>query len=197
MFFMYDSVTVDAIPEKPHAVAAYINGEYETYKEVKERFPDTRILQISVTGNIPAQCYDVEAGDYSIDDVPELFKVAKEHDVWRPCFYADLSNMPEVKKALNSVEGMTRDAVRLWVAYYTDGTPALPSGYDAHQFTKTALDRNLDESICATTFFQAEKPAPKPEPPKPAEPWKAEVTVDTTNGEWTVRGVPADSKPTV
>lgn len=153
MFTMYDDVDLDLIPVDPHAVAAYVNGEFANRDDAEKRFPHARILAISVTGIEAHECYDVEAGDYSIDDVPSLFKAAKDGDIWRPCFYADLSNMPAVKDKLNTVVEK-RDDVRLWVAYYNE-TPDLPSGYDAHQFTKTALGRSLDESICASDFFRA------------------------------------------
>lgn len=191
MFTMYDSVNLNEIPAEPHAVAAYINGEYANYEEAKKRFPHARILRISVTGlNTVADAYDIETGDYTADHVPSLYKLAHYAGVWRPCFYAQLSGvMPAVKKALNTVVA-AREDVRLWVAYYND-TAELPAGYDAHQFTCTALGRNLDESLCASTFFQAAKPAPVVEV-KPAEPWRAEVTVDTQSGHWDIKGLPAN-----
>lgn len=157
---MYDSVDLSVIPKEPHAVAAYINGRYANYEDAKRLFPNARILTISVTGlDTVADAYDIEAGDYSTADVSTLYKVANEHGVWRPCFYASLdTNMPGVKSELNKVV-KTRDDVRLWVAYYNEQSD-LPSGYDAHQFTETALGRNLDESICASNFFPATTPKP-------------------------------------
>lgn len=187
MFTMYDSVDLSQIPAEPHAVAAYINGEYANYEEAKKRFPHARILRISVTGDVVADAYDIEKGDYTPDRVPTLYKLALDGGVWRPCFYAQLSGvMPHVKAALNSVVQARKD-VRLWVAYYNEGSD-LPSGYDAHQFTSSALGRNLDESICDSDFFQPVKVAA----PVKHEPWRAEVTVDTENGEWSVKGLPAN-----
>ena len=188
MFTMYDSVTEDVIPKEPHAVAAYINGQYANFEKCRKMFPHARILTISVNGlDVIADAYDIEKGDYQPDETARLYQTAKAHGIWRPCFYAQLDGtMPAVKADLNKIVGLQRADVRLWVAYY-NGQPDLPPGYDAHQFTDRALGRNLDESICADTFFRAAKPEIK----KPAEPWRAEITVNTDDGEWSVKGLPA------
>lgn len=200
MFFMYDSVDLDQIPAEPHAVAAYLNGHYANVDAAREKFPHARILTISVAGDVAADCYDVEQGDYTPEDVPRLYQIAHGQGVWRPCFYASLENgMQQVKEQLNRVVTERAD-IRLWVAYY-NGVQDLPAGYDAHQFTDKALGRNLDESICADTFFKpAEKPAPKPEPPAD-DWWRAEVSVCVNkdapdHGKWTIKPNGRDaSKP--
>jgi hypothetical protein len=151
MFVMYDSVTLAAVPAGPHAVACYRNGLYANEEQARRLFPHARILPISVAGAVECDCYDIETGDYSPSDVPELLSVALHARVWRPCFYANLSTMPRVVEQLRST-GVRRDSYRLWVAYY-NGHTDLPVEYDAHQFTDRALGRNLDESICRDTFF--------------------------------------------
>lgn len=184
MFTMYDSTTPEVIPESPHAVLAYINGDFANYDYCKKRFPHARILRCSVVGMVAADLYDIEKGDYEAAQVPELYKIAKDAGIWRPGFYAQLSGvMPEVKAELNKVAGITRQDVRLHVAYY-NGTPDLPEGYDAHQFTNHALGRNLDESICADNFFQPVKPT---EVEVPIEEWHAEISVNTRTREWDVK----------
>lgn len=196
MFIMYDSTTPEVIPANPHAVLAYINGEFANYEYCKEHFPHARILRMSVTGNVVADGYDIERSDYDPADVPGLYTKARDAGIWRPCFYAQLSGvMPAVKKELNTVV-KTRQDVRLMVAYY-NGTPDLPTGYDSHQFTDKALGRNLDESICASDFFQPvhpSAPAPKPPTEKPAEIWKAEVAVNLGTGHWNIKGLPGGSE---
>lgn len=183
MFTMYDSVTLDEIPHEPHAVAAYINGRYTNLAQAHERFPHARILSISVEGNdTVADCYDIENGDYHPDQAADLYRIAHAAGVWRPCFYADLSNMPEVKKSLGTIEGLTNADIRLWVAWYETTNLAvaaniLSQGYDAHQFDQHALGRNLDESVCKSDFFQ---PAPLASAKIPDEPADVEhkVTLD-------------------
>ena len=184
MYVMYDSVDVDQIPENPHAVAAYVNGSYANVDKVKERFPDARILTISVTNYAVADCFDIESDDYKPSDAAELYQDAVRAGVWRPCFYADLSNMPAVKKSLNTVVKDRKD-IRLWVALY-DNSAYLPEGYDAKQFTDKALERNLDESICDSTFFKA---APKKvtQPVLVSTPKiHATVEYDPTTDEWVI-----------
>lgn len=184
MFTMYDSVTLDKVPANPHAVACYVNGRYANEAEARKRFPHARILTISVEGQVPSQCYDIENGDYHTDQAGELFKIAQHEGIWRPCFYADLSNMPAVRASLNEVI-KARDEVRLWVAAY-DGLSIIPAGYDAHQFTCTALGRNLDESICESTFFKA---TAKPPTVEPAPDKTATVTVEynETKRTWAIK----------
>lgn len=192
MFTMYDSVTLDQIPANPHAVASYINGKYQNYTEARAMFPHARHLGISVQGEIAAECYDIENGDYEPEDAPRLLKLAQEKGMWRPCFYADLSNMPAVKLAL---KGAPRKDVRLWVAAYngtslTTAALLLADGYDAHQFETGALGRNLDESLCQSDFFRPLPPktkevaVPAPEPAK--VPVDLHVTFDPGTDAWTV-----------
>ena len=190
MYLMYDDTNLDLIPNAPHAVAAYINGEFANYEEAKRRFPHARLLGISVTGDVPADCYDVEAGDYSPEDVPRLYTIARDHGIWRPCFYAQLSGvMPAVKQQLNKVVN-AREDVRLWVAYY-NGWPEIPGEYDAHQFTDHALGRSLDESICHDTFFKpAGKPVEAPVVKQEKQP-RAEVTYDPDENRWEIRRIDA------
>lgn len=186
---MYDDVRLDLIPREPHAVAAYINGQYANIDEARKQFPHARILGISVGGEVPADAYDIERGDYTPEQAASLFRIAQEHGIWRPCFYAQLSGvMSAVRQSLNTVVKSRAD-VRLWVAYYNNQAD-LPAEYDAHQFTDRALGRSLDESICRSDFFPAAKPQPKRQP-RP-EWWEAKVGVNHQTGEWRVGSLPAE-----
>ncbi len=158
MFIMYDSVDISQIPNGPHAIAYYIDGHegVHTHEQMRARFPHARLLPISTGSRVVTECYDIENGDYLPGEAGELFHIARNGGISRPCMYADLSNMPAVKASLERA-GATPADVRLWVAYY-NGQHDLPTGYDAHQFTNRALGRNLDESICADTFFEPAKP---------------------------------------
>lgn len=157
MILMYDSVNYSEVPRNPHAVAYYVDGHYgvRTHEEMVSEFPHARLLSISVTGGTVAECYDIESGDYSPDQAPELVRNAWDHGISRPCLYANLSTMPRVIEAIRPliVTAGDRKRVRLWAAYY-NGHPDIPHGYDGHQFTDRALGRNLDESILLDDFFQ-------------------------------------------
>lgn len=185
MFTMYDDTNLGLIPNAPHAVAAYVNGRFANVDEARRRFPHARILGISVGGIVAADCYDIERGDYTPAQVPELYKAALDGGIWRPCFYAQLSGvMPAVRDELRPIIKDRAD-VRLWVAYY-NGQADLPAAYDAHQFTDRALGRSLDESICNDQFF---KPAGAP---AAADWWEAKVGVDRRTGHWRVDPLPGE-----
>src|SRR5215469_15094238 len=119
MFVMYDSVTLTAVPKNPHAVAAYVDGKYANIEEARHMFPHARILPISVGSGVPCACYDIETGDYKPNDVPVLYARAIKENIWRPCFYANLSTMPEVRKQIEATTS-NRASYRLWVAYYNN-----------------------------------------------------------------------------
>jgi hypothetical protein len=183
---MYDDTDLSLIPAMPHAVAAYINGSFANYEEARKRFPHARILSISVTGDVAADCYDLEKGDYPYDQAGHLFTIARDGGIWRPCFYFELTARQMVQDSLAS---QVKDAkeVRQWVAYW-NGHTDLPSWADAHQFTNRALGRNLDESICRDDFFQPAKP--------PADrTMRATVAFDADSGNWTVEPAPAGTTP--
>lgn len=179
MFVMYDSVNIDLIPNGPHAVLGYINGNWPTAPELRKRFPHARVAELSVGGMIAAPGYDIERGDYAPDQAGELFQLARDAGIWRPLFYAQLSNMPTVKDSLRP-HLKDRAEVRLMVAAW-DGVALVPAGYDAKQFTDRALGRNLDESVCLDDFF------PPLGPPKPSDrALRATVEVDPDSNTWTV-----------
>lgn len=181
MFVMYDDTDLTQVPNMPHAVGCYRNGRYENEWEARTRFPHARILPISVEGRVACDAYDIEAGDYTPDDVPELYKIAREAGIWRPCFYAQLSGvMPAVRAKLSTVVAKRED-VRLWVAYYNE-QPDLPSWADAHQFTDRALGRSLDESICKDDFFP---PIGHQQPPGHA-PVTHEARVSFDGKDWSI-----------
>lgn len=190
MHVMFDGPPAN-IPNKPPAVIVYINGDVnilvpggtpdEQVAEARKRWPEARILTMSVTGLVPADAYDIEKGDYQVDMVPDLYNIAKQHKVWRPCYYGQLSGvMPSIKEALGTIAGLQREDVRLLVADWDD-TTIIPPGYDGKQFTSHALGRNLDESILLPTFFQ---PAGKPTPPTGQKILRATVEVDPADNEW-------------
>jgi hypothetical protein len=163
---MFDSVDLSQIPPGAVAVAGYIDGDWPTYPAIVERWPHSRHLSITVSASQDAMCLDVETGDATPKQVPGWVRRRQEHlgsvniGGWRrPIIYADLSTMPAVIDELRNA-GIHRNSVMLWVAHYT-GVAHIPSGFDACQWTKTALGRNLDQSLCEGYFLQA------PLPPSP------------------------------
>lgn len=151
MWVMYDSTTPGQVPHNAHAVAGYVGGHWPDYRDMVRLHPHAQHLSIAVTDTETADCLDVETGDAKPDQAPNWVGSMITRKVWRPCVYADLSNMPKVLQALTNA-GFGRHEYRLWVAEYT-GKPHIPDGYDACQWTDKALGRNLDESLCHPDFF--------------------------------------------
>jgi hypothetical protein len=161
---MFDSVTVDEIPGEAKAVAGYTSGNFPTFPELVKRFPHALKLSIAVTASHDADCLDVEAGDAAPEEAPAWVRRQKSGGsphVRKPVVYSSLSQMPGILAKLAGA-GIGRDEVLLWTAHYTDSphvcTPACGLGFatnaDATQWTKTALGRNLDQSLCSGSFFK-------------------------------------------
>jgi hypothetical protein len=153
---MYDSVTVNEIPEKPQAVAGYVGGSFANFNELVRMFPGANHLSIAISASEDADCLDVEPQDATASEVLAWHARQIRRGVKRPCIYSSLDSdgnfgMPEVRAALSTVD---RSDYRLWVANYVTSTPTkVPSGFDGWQFTETALGRNLDQSILLPDFF--------------------------------------------
>lgn len=157
---MYDSTEVSQIPSSPEAVAGYVGGKWPTYNELLKRFPLAHHLSIAVNSAQQAQCLDVEPGDASAEEVAGWVKRERARGIKRPVIYASLSTMPAILNVLGR-NGIPRSAVRLWTAHYTYKahicTQACGNGFsgtaDATQWSDHALGRNLDESLCSSSFF--------------------------------------------
>lgn len=184
MITMYDSVDVAAIPHDAQAVAGYRDGKYQTYPELVTRFPATPKLSIVVFAKDDGDCLDIENGDASIGDAPGWVKRQHARGQKRPVLYTSLSNVNTLHDELSKA-AVYRGEWRLWSADYV-GFPKINgpadgiSTYaDATQYTDKALGRNLDASLCSTTFFGA---APKPDKFVPADEARWEREFDALKG---------------
>lgn len=157
-------------PEQPTyplaAVAGYVAG-YITYPMLTERYGKGRHV-LSITPNVynHADCLDVETGDASAPEAGPWVRQMLNAGVKRPCVYAQLSRMANVRESLDA-EGLARDSYRLWVALW-DGGHDVPYGYDAKQFYGTMNPVGWDFSVISDDFF-ADVPSPKPPKPHPVE----------------------------
>lgn len=164
---MYDSINISQIPADATAAAGYTSGNWPTFNALRERFPHAHLLSIAVNASADADCLDVEMGDATPGQATGWIKRQLARKVHRPAIYANASTMPGVLQALTA-SGIARSSVRLWSAHY-DGLhicgpascryPGVPA-CDGTQWTKSALGRDLDESVLLDDFF-----ATAPEPP--------------------------------
>ena len=157
---MYDSVTVDEIPSDAPAVAGYVNGRFVTFPTLERRFPRAHHVSIAVSSSADAECLDVEPGNATNEVAPAWVERQARRGVKHPVIYTSLSNAASLLDTLARA-GIKRSDIRLWTAHHTDKphrcSPACGFGLtttaDATQWTKHALGRNLDESLCDDSFF--------------------------------------------
>lgn len=153
----YDSIEPDTIPADAPAVAGYVGGRWPDYSQLVAQFPQARHKSVAVSATEDADILDVESGDASAPEAPGWFARQKARGLALPGFYADASTMPELTAALEGA-AIQRSGYVLWIAWY-NGSDAIVPGYEAHQWTDTALGRNLDQSSCLPSFWAA---APSP-----------------------------------
>lgn len=163
MYVMYDSTEVATIPGSAPAVAGYVGGHWPTFSELVGRWPHAHRLSIAVNAGEDAECLDVENGDATPAEAPAWVRRQLERGVHKPVVYGSVSVIPQIEAALHAA-GIDRSEYRVWAAHYTyvphicGSHCGLTHAADATQWTDRALGRNLDESLCADSFFA--KPDP-------------------------------------
>jgi hypothetical protein len=162
MLTMYDSISVDVIPEGAGAVAGYVNGSWATFASLAEKFPRALLLSVTVNGEaeVIADVVDVETGAYTTAQGVAWAARRAGEGAWRPCVYASASGMGGVLAGL-AAGGWNLDAFRFWSAHYGVGAHicgpgscgAVERGMDGTQWTDAAGGANLDESLLLDDFF--------------------------------------------
>lgn len=162
---MYDSVTVGEIPPTAKAVAGYVDGNWQTYPELVAKFPQAHKLSIAVFAKDDAECLDIEREDATNEQAAEWVRRQWARGVKKPVLYTSVSNWKPLAKTLGAAGirhyPWSRKTYRRWSAHYTlsphrCGRRCGMPGYrraGATQWTDKALGRNLDESLCAGSFF--------------------------------------------
>lgn len=150
----YDAVTLSNVPSNAQAVGCYASGAYVNCNEARARFPHAHIISIATTASfVPATCLDTEPGDSSPSEVADWIRRDHAAGVARPCDYANASEMVSVRADV-AAAGVPRSAWLEWVAAW-DNNPAIPAGFDAHQWKSTW---NLDWDTFSSAFFGPPKP---------------------------------------
>lgn len=158
---MYDSVTISEIPANAAAVAGYVGGQWPTYPTLEKKFPNALKVSIAINITETADVLDVETGDVTNADAPGWVKrqlLAGKH----PTVYTSLANAMALRGMLQKA-GVASWRYNLWTAHYTNKPHRCTSkcgfGFtgtaDATQYTSNALGRNLDASLCASSFFSS------------------------------------------
>lgn len=163
---MFDDVNVDLLP-KADAYAAYVDGIYANLGKVRAKFPGAHILSIAVRASDLADALDIEAGDAVNSDAPGWYKRVLASGVSKPCLYTSASNADALVAEMTKAN-IPRKAYRLWTAHYGKGEHLCgpttcgecQATADATQFTSTANNESLDESVCLADFFTMVLPPP-------------------------------------
>lgn len=164
MAIMFDSISLETVPNDAPAVAGYTAGYWPTYAPFVARFPKLakqgRIVSIAIQAGYDADALDIEHGDATPDQAPGWVERQLARGLKRPILYSSLSDMPAVLTALAN-HGIHRSEVRVWTAHLNGEhlcTPACGMGFnttaDATQWTFTAMGRNLDRSLTNDQFFK-------------------------------------------
>ena len=152
---MADSVNALSLPVGFDMYAGYVNGRYNNYAQVVQRFPNKPVIGISVspTADI-GTCLDVETGDATPAQAPNWVKMRRLAGA-TPWVYCSAAFWNEVEDEFTA----QKVAPPLyWIAAYPGPGPALYPGSIAHQW----IDHGpYDESVVAD-YIPGIDPAPSP-----------------------------------
>lgn len=168
---MYDSTNPLDIPTSAEMVAGYVDGLYAWPDSGWLRFPNSRKVSITVTGqNIDANVADYERGNLSLAQLVAWAK-AKIARGQIPTVYFSLSLFGQIDAAFKAA-GINEQEWLTWVALW-DGSADLQPGWTAHQYADSAMTgHHYDLSIVGDYWPGVDPPpgyAPPPPPPGPPE----------------------------
>jgi hypothetical protein len=169
----YDACDATLVPSDPGgAYAGYINGNWQSYWPLCQRFPGRPVLPISVwlisaeqlaDLALPQICWDIEQGDLTAAQAPAAVQASHQAGHPLPVLYGSQDTLNDVLEQLAAAGIQPGRDCLLWLAR-PDNDPTVPAGYAAVQFQWT---ENWDASAIADPrFYGAQQPAP-PAPPAP------------------------------
>lgn len=142
---MYDSVTVDTVPENATMVAPYVDGLYANVDAFLGRFPDATVVTISV---IPSHhigdVYDCESGNGDVADIPGWVAARRDAGLDRPTVYLSRSILEAGRNACVQVGCPEPD---WWVADWTGEAHEVPGAVAVQYLSpETGAPANYDVS---------------------------------------------------
>lgn len=158
---MYDSVTVDNIPNVAVAVAGYVGGLFHTIPFLRREFGGkARIVSIAVNSGQNAEILDIEPGDATIADAPAWYRRQRDlRPKHKPGFYISASDADALVDHLKD-HGIGRGEYRLWTAHWTNKHICGPDSCGAVRSTRadatqwTTHGETVDESLCRPSFWE-------------------------------------------
>jgi hypothetical protein len=163
---MADSVTVANLPTVD-LYAAYIDGRYANFQQVRARFPGKTVIAIAVSAaDNEGDCLDVETFDATPSQAPGWVQRRRAAGHRGPLVYCSEAVWPSVRAAF-SVQGIP--APGYWVAGYPGAEgDSIPQGAIGHQW----IDHGGWDESCMVDYL----PGIDPEPPNPfVQPTKEQI----------------------
>lgn len=166
LLHMADSVDAAALPVGMDAYAGYVGGFWPDYSEIVQRFPKAYHKSVAVNALENADILDCENGDAVPSECPAWIRRQIARGVKRPGVYANASEMPLVRAALNA-DKLKRAQYVLWTADW-DGNASLDADSEAKQYADPAVHHkgNYDLSVYGSGFFATVVPVPAKNPPR-------------------------------
>jgi hypothetical protein len=104
---MYDATDVAALPAGAARYAAYVNGRYANYDQVRARFPQARTYGIDVLGTAPLLARIVDYEPEDVQDADTLRRFVTEREAYRAhtaTVYVDRAELvPDVEDKLEGL----------------------------------------------------------------------------------------------
>lgn len=139
---MADSVNAADLPAGFDFYAGYVNGLYANMAQIEKRFPNSKVIGISVTVQNNGTVLDVENGDATPSQAPAWCQMRRNAGI-TPWVYCSESVWPLVEQAF-TIQGIAPPL--WWIAAYPGPGPVLFPGSIAHQWADQGL---YDESVVA------------------------------------------------
>jgi hypothetical protein len=170
---MFDAIDDSLYPPAGPGVcfAGYVDGslgDQPDYQWLARNRPSSPILSIALNPDNDAECLDIENGAATPESAAGWHARQKARGAFRPCLYADVSDMETDVVPVITAAGVDRASVRLWTAHYGAGEHIcgpktcgrLSIDADGTQWTDSAAGLNLDQSLLLADFFGDPKPDP-------------------------------------
>jgi hypothetical protein len=131
---MFDGVDASSVPAGAAIYAGYVDGSWQSYGPLAQKFPHALHVSICVTASDNARVLDVETGDASPTQAPGWAAKQRAAGTAHPVVYMNESTWPAVRAAFAD-QGVTPPLY--WVASYVSdpsNVPVIPSGAIAVQY---------------------------------------------------------------
>lgn len=164
---MYDAAAAELAPPGADLYAGYVDGNYQSYNQLRARFPGKLVIPIAVFASTDAGIiFDGPPDNGTWDHVVDWVVMRRRAGV-DPTVYTDSDQWTLAVSTFNA-RGVVPP--HWWIANW-NGQPNIPAGAVGHQYAN--IGERYDISIVVDHWpgvDPAPAPAPAPPPPHPVAP---------------------------